>query len=137
MKYGLDFGTSNSAISFNDGNAVTVLPIEPANGTKEIMPSLWYFYYDEELWSFGKKAYDLYKETLGEGRLIQSLKKYLSDPTLRNTYVHKRTIEFDELVMLYLKEVKDKADELTGKNVKNVTIGKPVNFTENGKISLH
>ena len=136
MKYGLDFGTSNSAISFNDGNAVTVLPIEPTNGTKEIMPSLWYFYYDEELWSFGKSAYDLYKETLGEGRLIQSLKKYLSDPTLRNTYVHKRTVDFDELVMLYLKEVKDKADVLTGENVKNVTIGKPVNFTESGKNEL-
>lgn len=136
MKYGLDFGTSNSVISYNDGNTVKVLPIEPTNGAKEIMPSLWYFHYDEEFWSFGKSAYDQYKESLGEGRLIQSLKKYLSDPTLRNTYVHKRTVEFDELVMLYLKEVKDKADLLTGENVKDVTIGKPVNFTESGKNEL-
>lgn len=136
MKYGLDFGTSNSVISFNDGSTVKVLPIEPTNGSKEIMPSLWYFDYEEEFWSFGTSAYNQYKETLGEGRLIQSLKKYLSDPTLRNTYVHRRTVEFDELVMLYLKEVKDKADVLTGENVKDVTIGKPVNFTENGKNEL-
>ena len=105
MKYGLDFGTSNSVISYNDGNTVKVLPIEPTNGTKEIMPSLWYFYYDEEFWSFGKSAYDKYKETLGEGRLIQSLKKYLSDPTLRNTYVHKRTVEFEEYIKDYTSKI--------------------------------
>ncbi len=136
MKYGLDFGTSNSVISYNNGNTTEVLPIEPTNRTREIMASLWFFDYDDEFWSFGKSAYEQYKETLGEGRLIQSLKKYLPDPTLRNTHVHKRTVEFDELVMLFLKEMKDKADQLTGENVTNVTIGKPVNFTENGKNDL-
>lgn len=136
MKYGLDFGTSNSVISYNNGNTVEVLPIEPTSRAKEIMASLWYFDYGDEFWSFGRSAYEQYKETLGEGRLIQSLKKYLSDPTLRNTFVHKRTVEFDELVMLFLKEMKDKADQLTGENVKNVTIGKPVNFIENGENDL-
>jgi len=136
MKYGIDFGTSNSVVAYNDGKNVKVLPIEPTSGTKEVMPSLWYFSYDDELWSFGKSAYDEYKETFGEGRLIQSLKKYLSDPSLRNTYVHNNIVEFDELVALYLKNVKDKADELTGENVQNVTIGKPVNFTKTGKNDL-
>ena len=136
MKYGLDFGTSNSVISFNDGKTVAVLPIEPMSESKEIMPSLWYFYFDEELWSFGKSAYDQYKETLGEGRLIQSLKKHLSDPSLRSTYVYKRNVDFDELVMLYLREMKEKADKLTGENIKTVTIGKPVNFTKSGKNEL-
>lgn len=133
MKYGLDFGTSNSVISFNNGNSVEVLPIEPTSRAKEIMASLWFFDYEDEFWSFGKSAYEQYSETLGEGRLIQSLKKYLSDPTLKNTYVHKRTVDFDELVMLFLKEMKNKADQLTGENVKSVTIGKPVNFSDSGK----
>ncbi len=31
MKYGLDFGTSNSVISYNDGNTVKVLPIALKN----------------------------------------------------------------------------------------------------------
>ena len=133
MKYGLDFGTSNSVISYNNGNSVEVLPIEPTSRAKEIMASLWFFDYEDEFWSFGKNAYEQYTETLGEGRLIQSLKKYLSDPTLKNTYVYKKTVDFDELVMLFLKEMKDKADQLTGEDVKNVTIGKPVNFSDSGK----
>ncbi len=37
MKYGLDFGTSNSTISFYDGKNITLLPVEKNTGTPEIM----------------------------------------------------------------------------------------------------
>ena len=58
MKYGLDFGTSNSVISFNNGNSVEALPIEPTSRAREIMASLCFFDYEDGFWSFGKSAYE-------------------------------------------------------------------------------
>lgn len=41
--YGLDFGTSNSAISMAQGGKAHVLPIDPVSGTPEVLPSQIYF----------------------------------------------------------------------------------------------
>lgn len=136
MKYGLDFGTSNSAISFYDGRQVSLLPIEPDSDTPELMPSLWYFETMEKEWFFGAEALSEYKANGGEGRLIQSLKKLLADDGIDGTHVGHRYYSIEDLLVLFFQEIKQKADKIVGKSIDAVTIGRPVRFTRDLRSDL-
>lgn len=129
MKYGLDFGSSNSTISFFDGKNVTLLPVENNADNPEIMPSLWYFEDIEKKWYFGSDAFIEYKENGGDGRFIQTVKKLLADKKYTGTHIGYKFITLEKLVELYFKEIKKRADEIIGTDIKAVTIGRPVRFS--------
>lgn len=129
MRYGLDFGTSNSAVSFNDGKKVELLPIENNSPTPVIMPSLWYFEEIEKKWYFGTEAFSEYKANGGDGRFIQTIKKLLTDSYYTGTHIGHRFYSLEKLVELYFREVKCRADKIVGKNIEAITIGKPARFT--------
>ena len=129
MKYGLDFGTSNSTISFCDGHTITLLPVEKETSTPEIMPSLWYFDDIEKKWYFGRDAFIEYKDNGGDGRFIQSVKKLLADKKYTGTHIGYRFYSLEKLVELYFREIKHRADKIVGKNVRAITIGRPVRFS--------
>ncbi|MCP4745645.1 MAG: Hsp70 family protein [Desulfobacteraceae bacterium] len=131
MKYGLDFGTSNSTISFDDGINITLLPVEKSLNTPEIMPSLLYFEDIEKKWYFGHDAFIEYKENGGDGRFIQSIKKLLADNMYTGTHIGFKFYSLEKLIELYFREIKKRADKIVQKNVKAITIGRPVYFSRN------
>ncbi len=67
---GIDFGTSNTAISVFSENEVRLVPIEQDNLT---MPSAMFFPFDGEKISYGGHAISDYTNQF-DGRLIRSLK---------------------------------------------------------------
>ena len=129
MKYGLDFGTSNSVISFYDGENVSLLNVEENSDVPEIMPSLWYFEEIEKKWFFGSDALIEYNENEGEGRFIQAVKKLLGDRKYTGTHIGYKFYSLEKLVELYFIEIKRRADAIVGRDIKSITIGRPVRFS--------
>jgi len=126
--YGIDFGTTNSALSiFNEE-------------TKEIIdtisiPSLIYFteaksVIDGENYVVGEKAIDAYLSDGMKGRFIKSIKQILSRTTFTETRIHNKRYTASDLVTLILKDLKSKADQITGIDGTKAIIGRPVFFDD-------
>jgi hypothetical chaperone protein len=63
-------------------------------------------------------------------RLFQSLKTALRDPTYVSTDVFGTRMRIEEIVAVYLREVRRRVEEHLGEPVTSLTIGRPVHFTE-------
>ncbi|MFC1755276.1 Hsp70 family protein, partial [Thermoproteota archaeon] len=127
IKYGFDFGTSNSAVSFTDGERVELIPIEPSSETPTIMPSFWYFSYEGE-WFLGQDALNEYREA-GEGRFMRSLKSVIADPTYKGSIFNGSFVKIDSMIEMFFREIKSRCDEYIGESVESVVIGRPVRFS--------
>lgn len=68
--YGLDFGTSNSAISIAQGGNAQVLPIDPIAGVPEVLPSQIYFKKDGHEF-VGGLAMERYMQDNAERKPVQ------------------------------------------------------------------
>lgn len=150
VKYGLDFGTSNSVISTYIGGEITSLPINAQNNT-EILESAIYFGHEDIL--FGSEAINKYlsekavseidhgqqgiteDEFFGknsklkfESRLIRSFKTSLSKSGELKTRIGNIYYSVEDLISLYLQEIKTRADKISRQNIESVTVGRPVRF---------
>src|SRR5689334_18276667 len=126
--YGIDFGTSNSALSIYD------------EVKKEIVqtisiPSLLYFPADhlpgEPVRYFvGKEAISEYIKEGMTGRFMKSIKRVLPRSNFVDTKIHSERYTASDLVALLLKELKAKADAITGHDCQKVVMGRPVFFDD-------
>ncbi|MFD2263078.1 Hsp70 family protein [Lacibacterium aquatile] len=128
MQCGLDFGTSNSAIAVSqDAAAGHLIPLEGDNRT---MPSALFFAEADKSVSYGASAMNRY---LGgeEGRLMRALKSTLGTGLIReDTVVLGRRRPFTEILMIYLSEVKRRAEASLGGKLTQLVHGRPVRFVE-------
>ncbi|MBT3601573.1 MAG: Hsp70 family protein, partial [Candidatus Latescibacteria bacterium] len=115
--YGLDFGTSNSAISvLTDGHA-RMLPI--AQDAAEIIPTLLFFPdYASEV-CIGERAIHEYVESGMKGRLMQSIKSFLPEVGYHGTPVGGKYgfMTIEHFVALIIEDIKKRADMLTGQDI--------------------
>jgi hypothetical chaperone protein len=126
MWYGIDFGTSNSLLSFvQKGEAPRVINLE---NNAPILRSL-IFTPDKGQYYFGTEAIEKYQELGGDGRFFRSLKKFLPEPGFKGTEVFGRRMKIEELVATILREIKRRADEEVGHNVENVVLGRPALYS--------
>ncbi|MGA1195403.1 MAG: Hsp70 family protein [Candidatus Latescibacterota bacterium] len=128
--YGLDFGTSNSAISvLSDGHA-RMLPI--AQDAAETIPTLLFFpdYASEAC--IGERAIQEYVEGGMKGRLMQSIKSFLPDVEYHGTPIGGKYgfMTIEHFVALIIEDIKKRADRLTGQDIKRVVLGRPVVFSD-------
>ena len=83
-----------------------------------------------ELPTFVKEVYVLVDE-LTPGRLLYSLKSELSS-SYKGTTIFGRYYELEELIAIYLREVRRRVEAETGQAVDGVVLGRPVNFAGSG-----
>lgn len=127
--YAIDFGTSNSLIALADRNGAQLpLDIDPGHFDPKIMRSI-YFISEDGRWSFGSSAVEHYTQTAGQGRLIRSIKKYLPDESFQGTKIAGRTMSLVDIVSMFLKELRTKANAATGLDVETVVLGRPAVFS--------
>lgn len=134
--YAIDFGTSNSLLSYVNGSGVSEL-IKFNNGKSVILRSLIYTPNQSE-WYFGEEAIRMREENDGEGRFFRSIKKFLAEPNFKGTEVHGKIISIEILVSKILKYMKTTADKKLGINVTNVVLGRPARYSlsdENDKLA--
>lgn len=190
MKYGLDFGTTNSAIAIKDQASGKVLFIDQDAVDARVIRSLLYFlrrelkynknfskarirlglfkagdiYYEgEQKVLIGQKAVDQYMSEntnrhpgitrdiytgrmivsgdvkvpefytevdYGTGRLIQALKTALKSPYYKGTNAFGKFHTLEELIGIFVGEIKKKADKVIGEEINEVVCGRPVHFLD-------
>lgn len=163
LTVGLDFGTSNSGVSFYKDGKVHILPVDSKNVVPEVVKTILYITRDEKYY-IGQEAVELYyrhnvnrkrryvKKWVGEveyrgadmyyvtdvyayvdelmpGRLLQFIKTALRTEGYEGTLVFDRYYTTGEVIMLYLRELKQRAESLLGEPITGVTLGRPVRFS--------
>lgn len=189
-KYGLDFGTTNSAIAIADGDKGRVLELDDMADDARVVRTLLYFlrrelhyrksvaraqigqqvfkqgdiYYTGEqkvllgeaavqqylaendnrsagvtrtiytgrvIESGGIKIPEYFEEVdYGIGRLMQALKTALKTKFYKGSTVFGEFYSLEELIAFYIRELKSKADHLTGEAIDEVVCGRPVHFLD-------
>jgi hypothetical chaperone protein len=174
LSYGLDFGTSNSAVSAVVNGRVNVLPICFGSKSPEVFQSAMYF--KDGFVKFASDAVETYLsdlsnadiaanklvvtdnqvevfqgsdkvtvnqiveyEDFGVGRIMRSFKSVLGNRINFTTTVTGKPLSFEDLLAIFIKEIKTRADSLVGYEVNRILIGRPVKFVKDesdGKIPL-
>ena len=124
--YGIDFGTSNSALAIYDEDSKEI-------HSTIIIPSLIYFYHqlNDKNYVVGEEAIAAYLNDGMKGRFIKSIKQILSRSSFTETRIHNKRYNASDLVAIILKELKSRADELIGQDCRKAVIGRPVFFDDN------
>ena len=126
--YGIDFGTSNSALTIFDNvnNSIITTITEPSiiyfpkeqNRNKELA------YY------IGKKAVEHYISDGMTGRFMKSIKRVLPRSSFVDTRIFSKKFDASDLVSLIIKDLKGKADKIIGEECTSAIIGRPVYFDD-------
>ncbi|MFP5229621.1 MAG: Hsp70 family protein [Acidobacteriota bacterium] len=134
--FGIDFGTTNSAVAmFEPGKEVQLVRF-PFRGEK-ISACRSVLYFEQSRTATGQRrvhgysgmgAIERYLDVEEKGRLIQSLKSHLSSRTLTGTEVFGRRHRLEELITRIVGDLRRRAEEQFGRPVKRVTVGRPVRF---------
>ncbi|MBV8191806.1 MAG: Hsp70 family protein [Alphaproteobacteria bacterium] len=129
---GLDFGTSNSAIGVARGNAPALAPLE---GDRTLMPSAVFFDLEtrgpiERTVLFGSEAIAAHVGQ-AEGRLMRALKSILGSPLIdEETLLGKRKLPLRDVVEMFVRHLKRKAEAFAGHDITSVVHGRPVRFVD-------
>lgn len=124
--YGIDFGTSNSLLSFvESGQEARLINLEKGG---PVLRSL-IFTPEQGEYYFGAEAIDTYQELGGEGRFFRSLKKFLPEPGFKGTEVFGKRMKIEQLIATFLREMKKRADEEVGHDVTHVVLGRPALYS--------
>lgn len=124
---GLDFGTSNSAIGIVRGDAVALAPLE---ADRTLMPSAVFFDYEAHRVRFGTDAIAAYVGQT-EGRLMRALKTILGSPLIdEKTSLGSRKVPLTEVVGIFVRHLKQKAEAFAGREIAAVVHGRPVRFVD-------
>ncbi|HEX7890405.1 MAG TPA: Hsp70 family protein [Ramlibacter sp.] len=125
---GIDFGTSNSAVSYlaEDGRALLV----PLEGTATALPTAVFFNIEDHGTHFGRDAIGLYLAGV-EGRLMRSLKSLLGSSLVEEeTAVGSGSLSFKAIIALFLSELRQRAARHLGHEPRRAVIGRPVHFVD-------
>nr|WP_319392478.1 Hsp70 family protein [uncultured Desulfobacter sp.] len=130
--FGIDFGTSNSALAASVDGQVQLLDIDPGNPLSNSLKSILYFIKEEgqSLSFVGYEGVKQYIDNGAEGRYMQSIKSFLSDTSFQKTNVYGKNYTIEELIAYLLKTMKERGERLIGREVDQVVLGRPVVFSE-------
>ena len=78
-------------------------------------------------WS-GPAAIDEYLAAETKGRLVQSLKSFLTSRSLKTTDVFGRRMSLEELIARILRDLREKAEAQFGEPIRTAVVGRPVRF---------
>jgi hypothetical chaperone protein len=132
---GIDFGTTNSSIAFAGSSAEVQLARFPYLGhTTDAYRSLLYLQQAKEggakvlkSWT-GPEGIEHYLAADVKGRLIQSLKSFLSSRNLHGTEVFGRRYTIEDLIARILRDLREKAEHQFGIKISSAVVGRPVHF---------
>jgi len=126
--FGIDFGTTNSALSVYRNGAVEVIGVEGSDGAGQLMRSVLYFSEDNEIYA-GHEAIRHYVGDGAAGRFMQSIKTFLPNTSFDSTEVFGRRYAIDDLIAIILRKLKVRGEAHVGCSVESVVLGRPVVFS--------
>jgi hypothetical chaperone protein len=125
---GIDFGTSNSAMSWaSPQGTAQLIALE---GDALAMPTAVFYNAEEGSTHFGREAITHYLEGT-EGRLMRSLKSLLGSPLLmETTVINNQLMNFSDIIITYLAALRERATRHLGLAPTRVVMGRPVHFVD-------
>lgn len=127
--FGIDFGTTNSALSIYRDGRVEVVAVEENDNLGTLMRSVLYFSEENEIFA-GHAAIRHYVEEGAAGRFMQSIKTFLPNTSFVNTEIFGKRYAIDDLVAIILRQIKARGEAYVGTTVESVVLGRPVVFSE-------
>ncbi len=132
---GIDFGTTNSSIAFANGSGnVQLARFIHLGAPTDSYRSLLYLEQLKERgvntlksWS-GPAGIEHYLSGDGNGRLMQSLKSFLSSRSLQTTEVFGRRYTLVSLIARILRDLRQEAENQFGVKIAAAVVGRPVQF---------
>lgn len=125
----IDFGTSNSLVgAFHDGKRFEALPIDEKAADPSIMRSLLYFP-NPDICYYGVNAIEQYIEQDMEGRLFRSFKSHLPNQNYLGTVLDNRILTLENMIGVFLLELKKRAEKALNTVVEKVVIGRPARYS--------
>lgn len=132
---GVDFGTTNSSLAralYSGGLELAQFPC--MGGFTDAYRSLLYLVQARERgirtissWT-GPEGIERYLADETKGRLIQSLKSFLTSRTLQSTDVFGRRLSLEDLIARILRDLREKAELQFGFPIRSAVVGRPVRF---------
>ena len=126
--FGIDFGTTNSALSVYRNGTVEVVAVDGSDHAGELMRSVLYFNEENEIFA-GQEAIRQYVGDGASGRFMQSIKTFLPNTSFVSTEVFGKRYGIDDLVAIILRKIKARGEEHVGGPVDSVVLGRPVVFS--------
>lgn len=125
----VDFGTSNSlAGAWKDGARVEALPLDPRASDPTLMRTLLYFP-DQDRCYYGQQAIDEYLLHELEGRIFRSFKSHLPNKNYLGTFMETRLLSLENMIGIFLLELKRRAEQLLRTKVEAVALGRPARYS--------
>ncbi len=126
---GIDFGTTNSAVSVSDGGEPYMIKVDCTSNT---IPSALFFDESSKRIFMGYDAYNKYCDPFSEGRFMRSLKRILGTPIMSTgTQIHGKYTKFEDIITYFIGHLKEKLDTYVNQSVTDVVMGRPVHFRDN------
>ncbi len=127
LSCGVDFGTSNSAITVHSNDEVKIIEAEPGKVT---IPSALFFVDRQPEIHFGRSAIQLFLAGK-EGRFMRSLKRVLGTSVMKQgTLINGRLMKFDKIIGSFIQNLKEKAENTLQDDLEDVVMGRPVHFVD-------
>jgi hypothetical chaperone protein len=132
---GVDFGTTNSSVArATRSGEVELVRFTHGAELTDVYRSLLYLERVRERnsnvvksWS-GPEGIERYLAADTKGRLIQSLKSFLSSRSLLSTDVFGRRRTIEDLIARILRDLREKAERQFQMQIRSAVVGRPVNF---------
>jgi hypothetical chaperone protein len=133
---GLDFGTTNSAITvaYADGS-LRLARFTEADRLTDTFRSILYFFHpqdpesDSRYAAAGPEAIGAYLSAEPRGRLIQSAKSFLASRSFKQTAIYRSLYTLEDLIAIIAAELRSAAQDQFGEIPSTVVAGRPVRFS--------
>lgn len=124
---GIDFGTSNSALSAGRSGSPRLIPLEGGHVT---IPSAIFFNVEERSTAFGRQGITQYLDGY-TGRLMRALKSILGSSLMNDTtQIGYERVSFSHVIGLFIGHIKAQAESSLGYDLPNLVMGRPVHFVD-------
>lgn len=131
--YSIDYGTSNSLLcGSNPLEHFPLVPLDPFAPDPTILRSL-IFTPTPNNWFFGHHAIQKYEEFSAEGRFLRSIKKFLPQLSFSGTTIHNQNFDLPALIGVFLREMRNRANQYYDTDVDRVVMGRPAIFSMDPK----
>ncbi len=123
---GIDFGTTNSAVSVMKNNVSKLIKF----GNKDTIPTALFFPEDGEKILYGDSAVNEYING-NQGRFMRSVKRILGTDLMDvKTNINGKLVGYEDIIYSFIKYLKETTECETQRNVENLVMGRPVHFQD-------
>lgn len=131
IAYAIDFGTTNSLIAAASAERVwPPLAIDADGSDPTVLRSVLFFSDERDEVVCGSRALSACVESGMRGRLIRSVKRFLPMASFSETRIGRRRYSLEDLVAIVLRNLRERANQALGVDVKAAVIGCPARFSD-------